>query len=143
MNKNAVKTLQDLVRESAGEYGGRIYLREKNGDKINDTSFITFYRNTLRVSSFIKNLSSGSVVHEEIVGLTSSAYITCYFGVTNSGNVIVPLDAQLSPEDLADNLNRSDSSVLFFDKRFMPVIDKIKKNCTSVRTYICLQDNDN
>lgn len=143
MNRKSVKTLQDLVRESAGEYGGRIYLREKNGDKINDTSFSTFYRNTLRVSSFIKKLSSGSVVHAGIVGLKSSAYITCYFGVTNSGNVIVPLDAQLSPEDLTDNLNRSDSSVLFFDKRFMPVIDEIKKNCTSVGTYICLQDNDN
>ncbi len=30
MNRKSVKTLQDLVRESAGEYGGRIYLREKN-----------------------------------------------------------------------------------------------------------------
>ncbi|MGN0585443.1 MAG: AMP-binding protein, partial [Ruminococcus sp.] len=43
-------------------------------------------------------------------------------------------------EDLCDHLKRSDSEILFFDKRYISMLSDIKSECPAIHTYICLQD---
>lgn len=139
MNKSSVKTLQDLVRLSAEEFGDKAYIKEKDGNDIVETSFCQLFENSRKVASFLKSVSTEKI-QAAIIGLTCASYLTCYFGTANSGNIIVPLDAQLSPEDFADHINRADVTVLFFDKRFAALVDVFKKLCPQVTHYVCLQD---
>lgn len=139
MEKNAVKTLQDLVRLSAAEYGSKAYMKEKDGKDIVETSFTQLYENSRRVASFIKGVSEEKL-HAAVIGQTCAAYLCAYFGVSNSGNVIVPLDAQLCCEDIADHINRADVTVFFFDKRYIPMLDAIKSLCPQIKEYVCLRD---
>lgn len=139
MEKSSVKTLQDLVRLSAAEFGEKVFIKEKEGNDIVETSFRQFYENSRKVASFLKTVSTEKI-HAAAIGLTCSAYLTCYFGTVTSGNIIVPLDAQLSPEDFADHINRADVTVLFFDKRFAPLIDLLRKASPQITHFVCLQD---
>ena len=43
MREEDVKTLEDLARHAAEEYGDKAYLREKDGDGFKDESFKKFY----------------------------------------------------------------------------------------------------
>lgn len=142
MEKNSVKTLQDLIKAAADEYGDKTFIKEKIKNDVAETSFKELFVNSRKVADFLNSISDGEKLHAAIIGQTSSAYLTAYFGTSNSGNVIVPLDAQMSAEDIADHINRADVTVFFFDSRYITVIEKIKQLSPQVKQYVCLQDND-
>ena len=142
MEKTKVKTLRDLIVMAAEEYGDKAFIREKNGEADADTSYSQLYENCRRLSAFLSERSGGEHFHAAVIGATSAAYLTAYFGTACAGNVIVPLDAQLMGEDLCDHLRRADISVFFYDKRFAAQLDEIKAGCPMIKTYVCLQDDD-
>ncbi len=139
MEKHQIKTLQDLVRNSNESHGEAIFIKEKDGKDIAETTFSQFYENIRRVASFLSEKLEGAKVHSAIIGLTCSQYLTAYFGTVLNGNVTVPLDAQLSAEDIIDLMNRADVNVFFFDKRYEPMLPAIKANCPDIKVYVSLQ----
>lgn len=142
MDKTTTKTLQELIRNAAEEYGDKSFLREKNGKEDADTSFAQLYENSRRLSTFLTERSGRECIHAAVIGSTSSAYLTAYFGTVGKGYVIVPLDAQLAGEDLCDHLRRADVSVFFYDKRFAAQLDEIKAGCPKITTYVSLQADE-
>lgn len=142
MDISEVKTLQDLLRRAAEEFGEKAYLREKSGTGIVDTSFAAFFENAKKVASFLETVSNGEKIHAATIGATSSAYLTAYFGTAIGGNVTVPLDAQLAAEDICDLLDRADVNVFFYDSRYAPMIPEIKNSCKKIHTYVTLQKTE-
>ena len=71
------------------------------------------------------------------MGSSSIAYLTCLFGSFIDGNVAVPIDPQLSAEEIADNLNRADVTVLFYDRRFQGLADSIADVCPQITACVC------
>lgn len=138
MEKTSIKTLQDLIIQAAKCYGEKTFLREKQGHEIRDTSFVTLYENSRKVSSFLVTQSGDKPLHAAVIGSTSSAYLFAYFGTVGSGNVIIPLDAQMKEEDLCDHLRRSDAEVLFFEPRYIPMLDAVRAGCPKVQTFVSL-----
>ncbi len=142
MDRSNVKTLQDLVRLAAEEYGDKAYLKEKGAPgEIIETSFKTFFENAKRVTAFLASLGEEKI-HAAVIGTTSSAYLTAYFGTVLGGNVTVPLDAQLACDDICDLLERADVNVFFYDSRYLPMLPQIKSVCTKIKHYISLQQTD-
>lgn len=142
MNKASVKTLQDLVRLSAEEYGEKTFVREKDGKDISDKSFAQFYEDSRRVCSFVQNAANGETIHAAVIGPTSYAYLAAYFGTVIGGNTIVPIDAQLACADICELLVRADISIFFYDIRYTPMIPAIKAACPSIHTYVSLQSGE-
>lgn len=141
MEKASVKTLQDLIVQSAACYGSKTFMKERAGKEDKEISFEQLLENCKKIASFLNAESNGEKMHCAIMGLTSIAYLTAYFGSVIGGNIIVPLDAQMGAEDLCDHLNRSDSSVFFYDKRYAAFIPAVKENCPKIHTYVSLQDD--
>ncbi|MGN1481173.1 AMP-binding protein [Porcipelethomonas sp.] len=142
MDKSSVKTLLDLIKQSSNEYNDKIFLKEKNGKEINEKSFSCFYEDSLRVCAFLNGISNDGKLHAAVIGPTSYAYLVSYFGTVIGGNVIVPLDAQLACDDICELLNRSDSSVFFYDYRYEPMLPVIRASCPGVNTFISLQQTE-
>lgn len=140
MTKENMKTLQDLLAKSAELYGDKAFLKEKQGKNVIETSFSQLCERAKRVGSFVTEKAQGKTIHAALIGATSGAYLTAYFGVSCSGNVIVPLDAQMKEADLCDHLRRSDSEIFFFDKKFQPMLDAVRESCPQVKTFVSLQE---
>ncbi|MGN1417280.1 MAG: AMP-binding protein [Oscillospiraceae bacterium] len=135
MDKSAVKTLADLVVNAAAEYGDKTFVMEKKGGEIAEKSFSEFRSDSLKIASYLKELS-GEKLHAAVIGPTSYDYLTCYFGTVMSGNVIVPLDAQLACEDIIDLLLRADISVLFYSPLFEKMIPVLKAKCPAIKAFV-------
>ncbi|MCD7959138.1 MAG: AMP-binding protein [Ruminococcus sp.] len=141
MGKIEVKTLADLMRYAVQMFGEKTFLREKNRKDIMDTSFAKLSENSRKVSRFLSEYQEGKApLHCAVIGGTSSAYLTAYFGTTCAGHVIVPLDAQMKEEDLCDHLSRADVQVFFYDSRYAPMLDAMKQNCSKIKVFVSLQD---
>lgn len=139
MTSADVKTIADLVRLSAEEFGEKVFVKEKNGKEIDEKSFSEFYNDAKRINGFLHNKGK---IHASVIGATSYNYLISWFGTAIGGNVVVPIDAQLSCEDICDLVRRADVSVFFYDARFKPMIPQIKAECPDVDTYICFGDSD-
>lgn len=141
MEKSKVKTLQDLIIQASECYGEKTFIKEKHGNEIIEKSFSDLKDDSARLSNFLIEKTNSKVSHAAIIGTTSYNYLVCYFGTVNSGNVIVPLDAQLSVDDICDHLQRSDAEIFFYDKKFSSMLPQIKEQCPAVHTYVALQEN--
>lgn len=141
MNKNNIKTLQELVNASADEHGNRVFIKEKNGKDIVEKTFVQFREDVKKAMAYINTFRNSEPVHCAVAGASSYAWIVSYFGTVCGGNASVPLDAQLGEEDIADLLNRSDSVIFFYDKRFDKMIDGLKSRCPEVKAFVSLEND--
>ncbi|MCM1523127.1 MAG: AMP-binding protein [Ruminococcus sp.] len=140
MTNENVKTLADLLKSAAEEFGGKIWLKQKKGADIEEKSFNDLYGDAQRINGYLRSL--GGKQHAAVIGGTSYNYLVSWFGTAIGGNVTVPLDAQLSCGDICDLLRRADVTVFFYDGRFEKLIPEIKTECPNVREYVCLDSLD-
>ena len=137
MKTSELKTLQDLVVFSAMERPDKVWLREKAGKEVAEKTFGRFCEDAKKVSAWLAGQGEG-VIHAGLLGTSCIAYITCLLGCVFNGNVAVPIDPQLSGEEIMDNLNRADVTVLFYDRRFQPMVESMRTICPQITAYVCL-----
>lgn len=141
MNKSNIKTLQELVNASADEYGNSVFVKEKCGKDIVEKTFIQFREDVKKAMAYVNTFRNGEPIHCAVAGASSYAWIVSYFGTVCGGNASVPLDAQLGEDDIADLLNRSDSVIFFYDKRFDKMIDGLKSKCPEIKAFVSLEND--
>ncbi len=134
-------TLRDVIGYIADKYeekqAFRIPRKGKQGDK---------YRTFREFSDEIQNF--GTVLIEKgfckdkiaILGENSYKWIVSYFAVTNTGNVALPLDREISPKELGDFINLCQCKAVIFSKTFQDYADYFRENCPCVSTYINMRD---
>ncbi len=142
MENRKVSTIGDLVASAAEKRPDKVHLREKAGkDGIAEKTFQELWTDTRRVSAFLSKQGEG-IVHAGIISTSSIACITAFLGTMSGGHIAVPIDPLLSAEEMSDNLNRADVTVLFYDKRFQGKIEEIHAACSQIRTTVCLNPGE-
>ncbi|MDE6035938.1 MAG: AMP-binding protein [Ruminococcus sp.] len=141
MDKNNIKTLQELVNASAEEYGDKVFVTEKSGKELVNKSFNQFRDDVKRLMAYVNTFRTGEPIHCAVSGASSYLWLVSYFGTVSGGNTGVPLDAQLGEDDTAELLNRSDSVIFFYDKRFAGMIEGMKKNCPEVKAFVSIEND--
>lgn len=137
MDKTGIGTIKDLVRASAREYDGKVFVKEKAGNEIREKTFFQFYDDVKRTARFVNSKKTGTrPVHAAVIGPSSYAWLVSWFGTVGGGNTAVPLDALLPCNEICDLLNRSDTEIFFYDQRYEKMIPVIKENCPGVREYV-------
>ncbi|MGN0575979.1 MAG: AMP-binding protein [Ruminococcus sp.] len=139
MDKAEIQTLSDLIRASALEHSSCTFIREKKENEIAEKTFSEFYEDCKKVYSYLKPMGK---LHAALIGATSYHYLVSRLGIVIGGNTAVPLDAQLSCDDICDLLRRADVTVFFYDSRFEKYLPQIKEECPEIKTFICLDKED-
>ncbi|MDE7479173.1 MAG: long-chain fatty acid--CoA ligase, partial [Lachnospiraceae bacterium] len=78
--------------------------------------------------------------HIAIVGPTSYSWVVAYFGVADSGSVVVPLDANLPEADLCELIDRADVTTLVYDEAKAGVAEMAAKRCEKLEHIICMDE---
>lgn len=135
MNKNEIKTIADLVKKSAEEFGSKVFLKEVVKNEVCEKTFEEFYADIRRFFGYV-NGKYGKTVHTAVIGPSSYGWLVSWFGTVSGGSTAVPLDAQLSCEDICELLVRSDTDIFCFDPRYEKMIPAVKANCPNVKECI-------
>ncbi len=137
MNKNEIRSVADLVKKSAEEFGSKTFLKELVKGDVSEKSFDEFYTDVRKFFGYVCNkYGSGKQVHTAVIGPSSCGWLVSWFGTVCGGNTAVPLDAQLSCEDICELLIRSDTDIFCYDPRYEKMIPAVKANCPDVKEYI-------
>lgn len=139
-SRENVKTIKDLVYTAAQRFGDESFVRSAVRNTINDKSFNEFKTDSDALAVWLQSSFSG-LTHAAIIGSTSYEYLVAWFGVSVSGSVCVPLDAANKAESIADEINRSDSEIVFLDERHESDLPEFKKLCPQVKYFVHLHSD--
>ncbi len=129
-----VKTLKELVYRADERFGDESFVIEYKKKVFVEHSYRQFRNDCDSLGAWINDHFSGRV-HAAIIGLTSYEYLVAWFGIQCSGNVSVPLDNANNAEKIADEINRSDTEIVFVDKNHEKDLETFRSLCPKVKYY--------
>ena len=111
-----VATLRDLIAygETHGADNTIFYTGRQNDEPM---SFIEAAEEIRAVGTYLQELGfQGS--HIALLGENSTEWCLSYFAIANSGNVVVPLDKELSADDLSELIEHCGCEAIFYSEKY-------------------------
>jgi fatty-acyl-CoA synthase len=65
-------------------------------------------------------------------------HLEIYFGASGMGAVVHTCNPRLHPAQLAYILNHASDTILFFDLSFLPLVEQVAPQCSTVKTFVAL-----
>src|SRR5215469_6877627 len=81
------------------------------------------------------------VRHQDRVGTlawNTHRHYELYYAVSGSGAIIHTVNPRLFPEQIVYIVNHAEDAVLFFDLSFLPLLEKISAQLTSVKHFVAM-----
>ena len=135
-----IRDFKDLIDQSERLYSERPAYKLKNKDGI---YYEVTYSNFRHSINYLANslVNDGyKRAHIAVVGANSYNWSVTYLAVTCSDNVIVPIDKELTAENMMDVIMDSDATVLFGDKKYIKRIEALKEQLPEGFRFICFDD---
>ena len=124
-----IKTLRELVEYGKESRGDKPFLFNNNDEPISSKEFSELIK---QLGAFI--LDEGiDKVNVGLVGENTNEWFISYFSIINSGNVIVPLDRNLSNKEKIELIERCECKALFYSKKDKDLVEELKNGI-----YDCL-----
>lgn len=130
-----VRNLKELINFAAEKYGDMpAFTYERKKERVS-VSYRQFKLDIEALGVGLFHECSGRCT-VAVIGENSYEWILSYFSVVNSGNVILPLDKDLSVAEIKNLLNASGAVVLVFSDDYSDVADRLCEDAVNIRRYI-------
>ncbi len=126
----------DFMAKNYGEKTVFIYEEDKAEKSV------TYTRFTDDINALAAYLAAEGISDEKIVvyGENSYEWIVTYFAAVVSGNVIVPVDKELSGEEVKNLVCDCGAKVLVYSAAKEKTIDEVKDGMTTVDSFFAIND---
>ncbi|MBI5031584.1 MAG: long-chain-fatty-acid--CoA ligase [Chloroflexi bacterium] len=128
-----MQTFKDMLNLNAQKFANKTAL-------VFEDKRLTFAQVNARINRLNHALSSLGVVKGDRVGIFAyncSQYFEV-FGVSKAGRICVPLNFRSVGREILYQVNHSELNTLIVEKEFVPVVNSIRAELTTVRNFICL-----
>ena len=137
-----LNNLRELVNFSANKYKNNIaYTYRDNNDQIIEVTFQQFKKDVINLGNYLLNNGIKNK-HISLCSENSYQWIVTYFAVVNTGNVIVPIDKELTAEEVMEIIIDSDSSILFYSENMADKVNKFAKDTPKLKLKLELSKLD-
>ena len=91
-----------------------------------------------KLSNVLQSLGVGNKDHVAIMAMNSPEYITVYYACAKLGATFVPLNFRAKQGELVYMVNQADAKVLFTGERYLPLVEAIRDQITTVQHYVSI-----
>jgi len=103
-------------------------------------TFRDFRQRVGRLASALESLGAKHGTTVAVMDWDSHRYLECYFGVPMMGATLFTVNVRLSPQQILYTLNDSGAEIVLVHPDFIPVVEQIRDQLTSVRSFVLLAD---
>ncbi len=127
-------TFLEMLEKVKSKYQDKILFRtkKKQGEQI--ITYEQFYDDVLRLSSFFITESQKKRQKIAVIGEDSYEWILTYLAVCVSGNIIVPLDKELSVSDISEQLNDCECKTIVNSASYDDIVDELREKEQDIRS---------
>ena len=105
-------------------------------------TYTEMYQRVLRLGAALKALGAKIGTKVGVIEWDSHRYLEMYFGIPGIGAILHTINPRLSPADLAYTVIHAEDEILVFHEDFLPLVEKLAPQLTSVRKYIIITDKE-
>lgn len=121
---NDFRQLLDFCKNSFGTKNAIKYLK---GDEIKIKTFVELYIDVMeKVQFWDENGEKNKKI--AIIGSTTYEWISSYYGIVCSGNIMIPIDRMLSNDKIVEFLLLSEADIILYESNLSSKIEKILKS---------------
>ena len=131
---DSYESFEELLMLVKGKYGNRIAFRTRYRKQEKTYSYERLYGDVSKLAAYC-NQTYGTGNKVAILGENSYLWAISYFAIVGSGNVVVPIDKELSAHDIADLLDDCQCDLLIHSAEYADIADElaaIKPSCSFV-----------
>ncbi len=133
-----IRDIRTLVRRAADLYDQRIAYKEIGSDKeIVEYSFSRLEEDMDALGTALLHKGFEGK-HIAILSENSYAWVLSYLAVINGVGVVIPMDKELTDEDIITLLKKSDADALICSETFYPSLENILANCPKLESCIII-----
>ena len=140
-----VTSVKEMLNLAAKEDGDKIafeYKDEKEKGKIVKITYNEFKKDTESLGTALANVGMQDK-HIAMIGENSYKWLTVYLTVLQSTGVFVPIDKELTVNDVINILEHGECEVLFYAPKYEKWIEQIKEEVPNIKYFIGLErEND-
>ncbi|MBR3325396.1 MAG: AMP-binding protein [Clostridia bacterium] len=146
-NVTKITNIKDIIDTAVKEDGDKNAFEYRNNitKKVEKVTYKEFQNDINKLGTALDTINMTDK-HIAVIGENSYNWVTVYLTVIQSNGVFVPIDKELSYEEILYLLKNSDSETVFFAKKYTQYIEKLKKDAPKIKYYIGFdieKDDDN
>ena len=140
-----VKNYRDMISYSTEHYADRVAYKYKKNGNLKHVEYVekTYAQVGKDIKAFATALLNKGLEQKKIVVIGNNRYewCVCYLAVTSGNMIIVPMDKALPDNEIENLVTRSEAEVAIFDKKYLEVMKKLKKDKNvNLQMLICMDD---
>ncbi|MFA7420213.1 MAG: AMP-binding protein [Melioribacteraceae bacterium] len=133
-----IESLQDMVLQSARKYGPKIALEDLNDTPIKSLTFRELLDNILLFGSALKQLGLKERAHVALIGENRVQWSLSYLTLMSFNYVIVPIDKNLTTNEIMNIIHESDSEAIIFSGGYAGIMADGKNSLKNLKHFICM-----
>ena len=103
---------------------------------IERTTYGDLFDMSKQVSTALQDEGIGLGDRVATLGWNSERHMASWYGAMGIGAVLHTVNPRLHPEQIAWIINHAEDKVLIFDKTFLPIVEAIKDNIPTVKSFV-------
>jgi 3-(methylthio)propionyl---CoA ligase len=134
--------ISNLIEFADKHHGdGEVVSRRVEGD-IHRYNWSDVARRSRQVANALDGMNLGFSDRVATLAWNGYRHLELYFGVSGSGRVLHTINPRLHPDQIAWIANHAEDQVLCFDMTFLPIIQALHSQCSTVKQWVAMCDAD-
>ena len=129
-----------LIDHAAREHGTREIVTCWADGQETRTTWGAVHRDAKKLAQALEKMGVQPGDRVATLGMNHSHHLVAWYGAIGMGGVIHTINPRLFDEQLLYIANHAEDRVLFYDKAFQPIVDRLRGSWTTIGHYVCFDD---
>jgi fatty-acyl-CoA synthase len=129
-----------ILDHAEREHGGREIVCARADGTTHRGNWIELASNARRMAQALERLGVQPGDRVATLAMNHDRHLTAWFGVVGMGGVLHTVNPRLFDDQLEYIVNHAEDRVLFYDRIFSPLVERMKPKWTSIDHYVCFDD---
>jgi fatty-acyl-CoA synthase len=131
-----------LIDHAEREHGTREIVTAWADGSVTRTDWAGIARDSRKLAQALEKMGVKRGDRVATLAMNHARHLVAWYGAIGMGGVIHTVNPRLFDEQLIYIVNHADDKVLFYDKAFQPIIDRLKEHWTAIRHYVCFDNGE-
>lgn len=129
-----------LLDHAAREHGPRELVSHWADGRETRTDWAGVHRDARKLAQWLEKTGITPGDRVATLAMNHHHHLTAWYGTIGMGGVIHTINPRLFDEQLVYIANHAEDRVLFYDRQFQPLVDRLKPHWTSIEHYVAFDE---
>ena len=131
-----------LIDHAAREHGTREIVSHWADGTETRTNWAGIHRDARKLAQALEDMGLKRGDRVATLAMNHHRHLVAWYGAIGMGGVIHTINPRLFDEQLVYIANHAEDKVLFYDKAFQPIVDRLKPQWTTIEHYVCFDNGE-